>query len=96
MKRVEIIANHSIQSDVFEALKLVRLDKRYTLHTNVTGMGSNGGRLGTNIWPEENFILLLYLEQDECETLFEKLKVIKDHFPDEGIKIAVSDVEMIL
>jgi hypothetical protein len=96
MKRVEIIGNHSIQSDLFEALEIMELDNRYSLVSSIIGMGSNGGRLGTTVWPEENFLMILYLNKKQVDSLFPLVQRIKEKFPDEGIKMAVSDVEVLL
>lgn len=96
MKRVEITANHSIQLDLFDALDDCGLRDRYTLIPSLLGEGSNGGRLGSPVWPEENFMLLLYIDESKVEPLFRNCKVIKEKFPEEGLKMAVSDVDLVL
>ena len=96
MKRVEIIANHSIEVDVFDALKSIGIENRYTLIPGVLGEGSNGGRLGTPIWPEENFLLILYLEDEICNKLFKNLTLVKKRFPEEGLKMVSQIVDILL
>ncbi len=96
MKRVEIIANNSIQDDVVEALEAIGIADRYTIIPSVLGNGSTGGRFGTTIWPEYNFVMILYIENDKIEPLKRCCQKIKDYFPGEGIKMATSDIEVLV
>lgn len=94
--KIEIIANNSIKSDLFDALAALGLNKRYTLIPDVEGMGSCGGRLGTPIWPEHNFILILYVEDSQIEPLRRCCEKIKKNFPDEGLKLTSWKVDILL
>ena len=87
MKRLEIIANRSIQDDMFDAFKKADIVKQYTLNPIVLGVGKSGPRMGDHIWPEENFSLIIYCEEDESEKIKLVIKDLKQFFDKEGIKI---------
>lgn len=95
LNKIEIVANNSIKADLFDALNALGLDKRYTLISDVEGFGSNGGRLGSNIWPELNFILILYLDDAQTKLVAKCCKKIKESFPDEGLKMTSWKVEIL-
>ncbi|MDR2210237.1 MAG: hypothetical protein LBO65_02030 [Spirochaetaceae bacterium] len=87
MLRVEIIANHSVEENVLEALKDHGVGKYYTLYPNVTGVGSAGPRMGDAIWPEDNFALVVWCESEEALGIATAVADVKKRFPGEGIKI---------
>ncbi|GHV84928.1 hypothetical protein AGMMS50230_05360 [Spirochaetia bacterium] len=87
MQRVEIVANHSVEENVLEALKDKGLGKYYTLFPNVTGVGTSGPRMGDAIWPEQNFALVIWCEKAEAKGIVKALAEVKEKYPDEGIKI---------
>lgn len=89
MKRVEIIANQSIEEDLFDNLKRKNLLGHYTKIPGVMGVGNSGPRRGDHIWPEENFILIIYCEESEAEEIRKSVEDVKTLFPDEGIKMFV-------
>ncbi len=93
MKRVEIITNLSISVDLLEELELRGLANGYTLIPKVHGRGNKGTRLGSPLWPEENCMYLLYLEDDAVTGVKEAIKKIKKKFPNEGTKCFISPVE---
>ena len=62
MKRIEIIANRSIEGDLHDALKEAGAAQHYTKIPVVHGVGNSGPRMGDHIWPEENFIMIVYCE----------------------------------
>ena len=87
MLRVEIIANHSVEENVLEALKEHGVGKYYTCYPNVTGIGSSGPRMGDAVWPEENFALVIWCEEDEARGIVKSMAEVKEKFPGEGIKV---------
>jgi nitrogen regulatory protein PII len=86
MKRIEIIANRSVQSDIIEGLEQSLNDFCYTLLPDVHGKGKQIYHMGTATWPEVNFMLISFLADEEAEIAFDVIKEIKSHFPGEGIK----------
>ena len=87
MIRVEIIANRSVEENILEALKMESVGKYYTKYPNIHGVGSSGPRMGDPIWPEENFALVIWCEETEAQGIGRAVASVKEHFPDEGIKI---------
>jgi hypothetical protein len=86
MTRVEIIANHSVEENILEALKDAGAGKHYTRYPGVYGVGSSGPRMGDAVWPEENFALVIWCEEEEARGIARAVAHVKEHFPGEGIK----------
>lgn len=87
MKRVEIIANRSVQDEITEALE-ARIDGfYYTVIPVVHGRGDRGRRLGTSTWPEENFMLIAYVEEATANIVARVVGEVKTRFPTEGIRV---------
>lgn len=89
MKRLEIIANKSVQENILQSLETHIEDFFYTLIPVVHGKGKNGERLGTAIWPEENSMIITYLPKQQADTAADLVEAVKRLFPKEGIKIFV-------
>jgi hypothetical protein len=87
MIRVEIIANHSVEENILEAFSREGVGKHYTKYPNVFGVGSSGPRMGDAVWPEENFSLIIWCEEDEAQVIARAVGEVKKQFPDEGIRI---------
>jgi hypothetical protein len=87
MLRIEIIANHSVEENILEALGEEGAAKYYTRYPNLHGVGSSGPRMGDAIWPEENFALVVWCEEAEALRIERAVKKVKELFPEEGIKI---------
>ena len=87
MKRIEIIANRSIQDDMLDAFKKADIVKHYTLIPIVLGIGNSGPRMGDHIWPEENFSLTVYCENQEADKIKSVISELKSFFTTEGIKL---------
>ncbi|MDR2759742.1 MAG: hypothetical protein LBB78_10225 [Spirochaetaceae bacterium] len=87
MIRIEIIANHSVEENILEALAAENAGKYYTKYPNVYGVGSTGPRMGDAIWPEENFALVIWCEAEEARGIARAVASVKEHFHDEGIKL---------
>jgi hypothetical protein len=87
MIRVEIIANHSVEENILEAFSREEVGKYYTKYPNVFGVGSSGPRMGDAVWPEENFSLVIWCEEEEARGIVRAVAAVKKQFPDEGIRI---------
>ena len=87
MIRVEIIANNSVEENILEALAREKAGKFYTKIPNVLGVGSAGPRMGDAVWPEENFSLVIWCEEDEAQGIKRAIISVKEKFPGEGIKL---------
>ena len=87
MRRMEIIANQSVEENVLEALAEEGAGKYYTKIPHIYGVGTSGPRMGDAIWPEENFSLLIYCEEEEAKAVRRAVDAVKAKFPDEGVKL---------
>ena len=87
MIRLEIVANHSVEENILEALKYEGVAKYYTKYPNIFGVGSAGPRMGDAIWPEENFALVIWCEEEEAQGIERAVAFVKKRFPGEGIKL---------
>jgi hypothetical protein len=85
--RMEIIANHSVEADIFEALEKHAVGQCYTKIPSVQGVGNSNPRLGDPIWPEENFLLVLYCDEEQAARIARAVAEVKDRFANEGIKL---------
>lgn len=85
MKRIEIIANHSVEQDIMELLEKAGISG-YTKIPVVHGAGDSNPKMGTSVWPEENFMLIIYAEGEPASGLKKLIEELKSRFPDEGIK----------
>jgi hypothetical protein len=83
MTRLEVIANRSVQEDVVEALGKAVAGLEYTVIPVAHGVGARAKKLGTPVWPEENFVLIAYIER--AEPALRALRALKDRFSTEGI-----------
>jgi hypothetical protein len=87
MFRLEIIANHSVEENILEALIKEDAGKYYTKYPSILGVGSAGPRMGDAVWPEENFALIIWCEEEEARAIQRAIDSVKEKFPDEGIKL---------
>ena len=92
MKRIEIIGNRSIEEDMFDVFKKNKINVHYTKIPIVHGVGSSGPRQGDSIWPEENFLLIIYCDEKEAKKLLKAVKEVKSYFKDEGLKLFESEL----
>ena len=87
MIRIEIIANHSVEENILEALARENAGKYYTKYPHILGVGSAGPRMSDAIWPEENFALVIWCEDEEAAAVERAVAKVKEQFPGEGIKL---------
>jgi len=87
MIRLEIIANHSVEENILEALKEDGVGKFYTKYPTIFGVGGSGPRMGDPVWPEENFGIVIWCEEEEGRAIEKAVARVKEQYPDEGIKV---------
>ena len=85
MKRVEIIAAQAIQEDLLDALAHYDVPMKYTIIPSVHGMGSSSPKLGNEVWPEENFILLIYCQEEVLDKIEQAIALVEKKYDHEGI-----------
>jgi hypothetical protein len=87
MIRAEIIANHSVEENILEALAQENAGKYYTKYPSILGVGSAGPRMGDAVWPAENFSIVIWCEEEEARAIQRAIASVKEKFPGEGIKL---------
>jgi len=93
MKRLELIANQSVQEDVVKAFEAGVPGLRYTIIPVAHGRGPEDWKQGTTVWPEENFVLFTYQPDEVVATLVGLVDGLKAQFPREGITVWTMKVE---
>jgi len=96
MKRMELIANRSVENEIMEALEENIQDFHYTLLPEIHGKGKTKFRLGTATWPELNFLLISYLDDISANKAKAAIRGIKEKFPKEGIKLFIIEADLAL
>lgn len=81
MIKLEIIANQALERPLIAVMP--RRDGRpcYTMLKQVDGSGYSGYCLGNDVWPEENILFILYLGEEELETMKKRIYELRNRFP---------------
>ncbi len=87
MCRIEIIANKSVEDDIETSLEHYIPGILYTIVPLVYGRGGQDRKLGTSTWPETNFLMISYIEDEYVNDVKAVMDEVKKKFPNEGIKI---------
>ncbi|OHD14869.1 MAG: hypothetical protein A2Y34_14205 [Spirochaetes bacterium GWC1_27_15] len=87
MKRIEIIGNRSLEEDLFDRFKKNNVVNHYTKIPLVYGVGTSGPRMGDHTWPEENFMIIVYCDENEADLIQKTIEETKQYFKDEGLKM---------
>lgn len=87
MIRLEIIANNTVEQDIKDALALPDERLCFSRIASIHGQGRQVPRQGDEVWPEENFLLFIYCDEEKARTYIEGVKKVKERFPQEGIKV---------
>ncbi len=85
MRRVEIIAAQAILEDVLEALEHYAVPMHYTIIPTAHGKGNTIPKLGDDVWPEENFVLIMYCEDATLQSIEMAIQLVKKKYDHEGI-----------
>lgn len=85
--RAEIISNQSVQEDITERLEQEIPSIQYTVIPEIHGRGVRTKKLGDTIWPEMNFVLFTYVEEEDARKVKEVVEAVKKRFPNEGISL---------
>jgi len=74
-----------------ELLELKGFASCFTKIPSVQGRGNSDPKQGDHIWPEENFLLIIYCDDQEAKVIEEAMDSIRDDFPDEGVCCFITD-----
>lgn len=94
MKRVEIIINYALETDLLEAFKEKGVGTKYTSVSNVTGRGESDPKMGDAVWPQVNSIFMVVCDDREFETLKQIVSDLRNIYPKDGIAMFFSDCEV--
>jgi len=86
MQRIEIIANNAVEEDIMAALADKKVNKFFTRLNSAHGSGYSDPKMGDPVWPEENFVLIIYCDDEEGKIIKKTVESVKLKFPDEGIR----------
>jgi len=89
MNRIEIIANVALEEDLFELMKSKGAGKYYTRMNNVHGEGCTEPKMGSAVWPEENFVLIMFCEEEETNILKESVLELRSAHQLTGIQMFI-------
>ena len=87
MTRCEIIANQSVQDEIISLMEEHIEGVLYTIIPTVFGRGKNSYKMGDGTWPETNFVLVSYIEDEKVPVMKAIIKAVKEKFSGEGIKL---------
>lgn len=93
MTRCEIIANQSVQDEIVSLMEEHIPGVLYTIIPTVVGRGKNSYKMGNGTWPETNFILVSYIEDENVAMMKAIIKAVKERFTGEGIKLFLVKAE---
>jgi len=85
--RIEIIANQSVYAELIGNLEECIPEFLYTIIPLTNGRGGDSYKLGDSIWPETNFMLIAYTNENIEAKVRQIVRYVKLKFPTEGIKI---------
>lgn len=57
----------------------------YTLISEAKGEGASGPRMGSHVWPEENSLFILYVEEQQLEKVRRIIEQMRRQHPSNGI-----------
>ena len=85
MKRVEIFAAQAVQQDILDAFEIKHVPAHYSIIPVAYGRGNTNPKLGDDVWPEENFVMILYCEPEVVQLIEESIALVKKKYDHEGI-----------
>lgn len=89
MIRAEIIGSEAVQDEVISTLEQYIPDMLYTLIPVAHGKGKEDYKKGDTTWPETNFVLVSYADDDMEIKIKKVIYYVKHKFPNEGIKVFI-------
>jgi hypothetical protein len=95
MKRFEVIANQSLKDELIGSLEEAIPNIEYTLITTVQGKGMRKRKEGTRTWPETNFLLISYLNEENAAKATAVAAKVRSRFLAEGLFASLSDATLI-
>jgi hypothetical protein len=95
MKRFEVIANQSVKDEFMGELEAALPEIEYTLLPIVQGKGKKKRKDGSRTWPETNFLLVSYLDEESADKAAAVAQSIRSRFPAEGLFATLSEASLV-
>ena len=95
-KLLAIVHYEGISRDVEDILTRNGLTE-FTRFTSVEGRGKTARpRFGTNVWPGHHRFLLIAAEEGAVAAAVDELRELKERLPEEGLKVFLLPLEMVV
>ena len=79
------MAAQAVEQDILDAFDLFQVPLQYTIVPTVHGRGKTSPKLGDAVWPEENFLLIMYCDDAVVELIERSLDLVRKKYDHEGI-----------
>ena len=79
------MAAQAVEQDILDAFDLFQVPLQYTIVPMVHGRGKTSPKLGDAVWPEENFLLIMYCDDSVVELIERSLDLVRKKYDHEGI-----------
>jgi|GEM_PF-300404 len=89
MRRIELIFSQAMEEDFIQSFHLKQI-KNYTEFPEVRGTGYSTPKLGSDIWPQLNAMMILYCTDEETETVKAIVTDLRRRYVGEGIACYIS------
>ena len=93
MKRMILIASNSIENEIINALEKNISEFNYNMLPQEHGEGKTRHRLETTTSYEMIFFLVSYLDDENAIKAKKAIYKVKDHFPNEAVKLYFIDTQ---
>lgn len=85
MKSVHIVYPETVHDELLQLMKKIGVGA-YSILPEVFGRGySTEPRFNNHIWPGKNQMMLIVCDDGSAEVILEKLELLREQFPHEGI-----------
>lgn len=81
MTRIEVILDATIAEEFSRRVDQLPGGLHYSMLESVKGRGTKGPRRGDSVWPEENYLYILYVDDDDEELTYQAIRQLRDDFP---------------
>ena len=82
--RIEIMCSQALEEDFTEEFKKLGVGQKFTKINPVMGAGFHNPHLGDNVWPQLNFMFIIYCSEDEAEKIKMVVRKFRKLFITEG------------
>ena len=92
MNRIELIFSQALEEDFVEAFHR-NMIKKYTAIPVAKGPGCSTPKLGDDIWPQLNAMMIVYCDDSDKEKILKIVTEIRKKYLIEGVSCFISTAE---